>query len=575
MIQVALLLFAGAFASAFSSAAETPKGQSFNLFFPFEKNHVQILPQRFEYELLDKDQFRIGNALFDARLFDFEVMEKKEGNHNISVRWPATLLSTGEISIRDNIGKSVWTYPIEKITTRIQRKQQGTGSVLTAQVEGDFLPPRVLTFLQFAPYFRVCVQKADQLTRIAICSKDFYYPKAAAGKLKMLSRDSERKESFVNINGNKVDPVGLIFLQGVSSVISLRVLLLSGAQIEVDTRLKKVDFRDMYLSEDGERLVVSAFGAEPVAGQKVLRMDDGSWQTEVGIDRPVIYLKGEGDIPMKQEFVTEGNVRRQLLKVESIEALPRFTYADEMSIELKKNPVYRLTTADELSKLEDKDADTFTWRLLSLTDGVRNRRLVRITQGEESFMAAWEVERYLPWHVKASLGFPLLARVNFERWFDNQHLALGGEFEHNFTGSRPGDSNAQRMRGMIYYSIPKHINMKDVGWGLLIAPQSLVLDTLRTQSIQAGLFYRTPMPQVTKMLGDYLHFESELFGSGLGDPKVQNAYMLRGEVIKRIEGSRYWFYGLEARAAQISGSNPGASSNAQKVEVNAGLSLVF
>lgn len=569
LIRPIILAFTG-LGTLTALGADSVKGQSYSLFFPFEKNNVQVLPQRFEYELLDKDQFRIGNALFDARYFDFEVTERKEGNHNILVRWPATLLPTGEISIRDNIGKSVWTMPVEKSTTRLQRKQQGTGSVLTAQIEGDLLPPRIFSLLQYSPYFRVCIQKADQLTRIAICSKDFYYPKSASGKTKMLSRDSERKESYVNINGNKVDPVGLIFLQGVSSVISLRVLLLSGAQIEVDTRLKQVDFRDMYLSEDGERLVVSAFGAEPVAGQKVVRMDDGSWQTEVSIDRPVIYLKGEGDIPMKQEFITEGNVRRQLLKVESPDPLPRFTYASEVNIRLKKNPAYRLTAADELSKLEENE-DGFNWRLLSLTDGIRNRRLVRIFQGEESFMAAWEVERYLPWHVKAQLGFPAMARVNFERWFDNQHLALGGEFEHNFTGSKPGDPNAQRLRGLIYWSIPKHINMKDTGWGVLLAPQTFTFDTVKTQSLQAGLFYRAPMPERSKLLGDFVQFESELFGMNSGDPALNSPYMLRGEVLNRIEGPRYWVYGFEARGGRLSDSN----AFVQKVEVTAGLSLVF
>lgn len=571
LIQIVILLFSGILAQANDGA----KAPSYSLFFPFEKNNVQILPQRFEYELLDKDQFRIGNALFDARLFEFEVNPKKDGNHKLLVRWPATLLTNGEITIRDNIGKAIWVFPVAKSTTRLQRKQQGTGTILTAQVEGDLLPPRIFDQLQYMPYFRVCIQKADQLTRIAICSKDFYFPRVSKkdspkGK-EIQSRDSDRKESFVNINGNKVDPVGLIFLQGVSSVISLRVLLLSGAQIEVDTRLKKVDFRDMYMSEDGERLVVSAFGAEPVAGQKVSRREDGSWQTELNINRPVIYLKGEGDIPMKQEFVTEGNIRRQLLKVESLDPLPRFTYSDRVHVRLKKSPTYKLSTPDELSKLEDRDAETMEWTLLNLTDGVRNRRLVRLNQGEEYFMAAWEVERHLPWHVKASLGLPFMARVHFERWFDNQHLSLGGDFEHNFTGSKANDKSAQRLRGLLYWSIPKHINMKDLGWGVVLAPQAFTFDTVKTQSVQAGLFYRAPTPAKIKFLGDYFHFESELFGAGMGDPTLTNSMMFRTEFIYRIEGSRYWFWGLEARQGRLSVGN----DQVQKIEANAGLSLVF
>lgn len=571
LIRAAILIFSGIFAQA----AEVAKGPSYSLFFPFEKNNVQILPQRFEYELLDKDQFRIGNALFDARFFEFEVEQKKEGNHKLLVRWPATLLTNGEITIRDNIGKSIWVFPVVKSSTRLSKKQQGTGTVLTGQVEGDLLPPRIFDQLQYMPYFRVCIQKADQQTRIAICSKDFYFPRTSAKdgnkEKEIMSRDSDRKESFVNINGNKVDPVGLIFLQGVSSVISLRVLLLSGAQIEVDTRLKKVDFRDMYMSEDGERLVVSAFGAEPVAGQKISRMEDGSWQTELNINRPVIYLKGEGDIPMKQEFVTEGNIRRQLLKVESLDALPRFTYSDRVHVRLKKNPAYRLSTPDELSKLEERDADTMNWTLLNLTDGVRNRRLVRLHQGEEFFMAAWEVERQLPWHVKTSVGLPFMARVQFERWFDNQHLALGGDFEHNFTGSKANDKSAQRTRGLLYWSIPKHINMKDVGWGVLLAPQAFTFDTVKTQSVQGGLFYHSPMPNKAKLLGDYLHLESELFGAGLGDPTLTNAYMFRAEFLNRIEGPRYWMWGLEARGGRISGTNDPVS----KIELTGGLSMVF
>lgn len=569
MIRI-IILFVGA--TCWAQGSGSPgKGNPNSLFFPFEKNHVQILPQRFEYELLDKDQFRIGNAQFDARLFEFNVSDKanENGERKIQVRWPAALLTTGEISIRDNIGKSLWTTPIAKSTAKMVKKQQGSGSTLVASAEGAMIPERVFNLIFHSPYFRVCIQKADQLTRIAICSKDFYFGKLD-GKSAILSRDSDRSESYVNINGNKVDPVGLIFLQGVSNVISLRVLLLSGAQIEVDTRLKKVDFRDMYLSQDGERLVVSAFGAEPVAGQKVLRMADGSWQTEVGINRPVIYLKGEGDIPMKQEFVTEGTIRKQQIRVEAEDPLPKFTYSNRINIRLKKTPQYKLATPDEMSKLEERE-DSYSWTLLNLTDGVRNRRLVRVSMADETFMAAWEIERNLPWHVRASLGFPFMARVQFERWFDNQHLGLGGEFEHNFTGSKDGDRSAQRMKANLYWSIPEHVNMKDVGWGLLVSPQTFTFDTAKTQGVYGGLFYRAPMNKNLKFLGNYYQVETELFGTGFGDPKLMNSFMLRSEFYYQVEGPRYWFWGFETRGGRLTPGN----EFVKKTEFNGGLSLVF
>lgn len=557
-----------------SIASEGTRTTRLSLFFPIDKNNIQILPQRFEYELIDKDRFRVGNAVFDARNFSFQVSTPSRNKYKFSARWPSALLNNGEISIRDNIGKSIWTQSIDHDKVRFQKVTAENGAISQiAVMDPENMPAEVFNSLKYVPYFRTCVQKIDPPVRISLCSKDFYI-RTVKGKMSIQTRDSLQPESFVNINGNNVDPRGLIFLQNQNQVLALRVLLLSGATLDVDTRLKAVDFRDLSVNEDGDKLMIWAAGTEPTAFQKVNRMDDGSWKTEVDINRPILYLKGEGDIPMKQEFITKGQVRGQKASIESVGDIPTETYSSSVTIYLKKNAEIALSPADNLSTIADDDRGSQRWQLLRLTDWTKNRRLLNVATGDQKFTAAWDVEKYPAWELRIGAAFPTAGEIHLAKWFNGFHFGTALDYKYILTPYRTDDGNTSRARLKLFYSFDKTIQYKNSGWGIFLAPEYRQWGNITTSGGALGLFANRIVPPSWKYFGQWNQSELDLYTMGSGSPSYSNALALRTAFNYQISESQYWFWNMEYGRGNLTDEN-GTSSSLSRLEVGLGFSYLF
>lgn len=542
-----------------------------SLFFPIEKTNVKILPQRFEYELIDKDKFRVGNVLFDARLFEFRVGRGSDDKFfRLKLKWPAGLLAEGEISIRDNIGKAIWIHPIDQETVKFKRRRIEDTNQTLAELEGDILPEDVFRGLQFVPYFQVCVQKAELPTRISLCSKDFFV-QVKKGRLEIRTRDSLRQESFVNINGTKVDPQGVIFLTSLSDVISMRVLLLSGATLDIDTRMKEVEFRDIASNDAKGRLMLTGYGAEPSAGHRFVKLADGSWRTEVSLQRPVVYLRGEGDIPMRQEFVIDGDVRDQSMRVDVVDQLPIATYSSSVTIDLKKNPRLKVLPG-EGSEIEDAE-DHWEWTLTGLSDTQKNRRFLIVDHNGQKFTAAWDVIRHPRWDLTAALALPFDARMHLRGWMSNQNLGFGLDYQYFVTEWKKDAGPTSRARLPIYYSFPDHYNFLGNAWGVMIAPETYTFKTGSASGLQVGGFAQLGVPEGFSLLGTWSQTELGLLTVGAGDPKISSEIFLRNEFLYPDGHRRYYFWALEFN--QLKTDTAGTAASFSRVELQAGLKWQF
>jgi hypothetical protein len=197
------------------------------LFFPLDKAEIQILPQRFEYDLIDKDKFRLGNTLFDAEKIDFQITSVGKNEFTLKFRWPASLLKKGELVIKDNAGKALWKQNLNSSNVKITKSIADGDDELklitdSAYFETNDFSEAQLAQLRLLPFFRFCVHKEEALTRMYLCSKDLYF-KHVGRRVMIKSRDSLRQESFVQINGQVVGNQGMIFLQSTSDAISMKV----------------------------------------------------------------------------------------------------------------------------------------------------------------------------------------------------------------------------------------------------------------------------------------------------------------------------------------------------------------
>lgn len=383
------------------------------LFFPVDRSQIKILPQRFEYQLIDKDQFRVGDVIMTANEIDFQLVpvNKARTQFKIRFRWPAGLLKHGEIAIKDNSGKAIFIKKLKK--DQIKISPAGTGSQRSdlAWLETGEDVGVILKEVQRYPFFKFCIHREEPLTKIYLCSKDLYIKKNTTG-IEILARDSYRPESFVEINGRSVGNQGMIFLNSPQDFISMRALLLSGATLEVDTRMKTVDFKDVILSEDGQKILVRATGAEPVDPKLVKKRTANEWEAELEAERPYTYLKGEGDLPLRQEFLIQGAVRKEDVKVQITSSTPELTSRESIPLQLSANSSLALQPADKKSSLRKLSANSYEWTLLDLRKNEKNRRFLKVTQGSDDFFAAYDVERIAAFDANLRLMLPLWAEAN-------------------------------------------------------------------------------------------------------------------------------------------------------------------
>jgi hypothetical protein len=428
---------------------------SMELFFPIQKSNVQILPQRFEYQLLSKDQLRLGNILIDARQIAFQIHPGDgKGKSKLRFNWPAGLLDRGEIVIKDNSGKGIWFQKINPDKVEISEDET------QASLETVSEAAQLLSVLSLYPFFRFCVQREENRTKTFLCSKDLFLRKVK-NKYFVQQRDSYRPQSFVEINGQAVGDQGMIFLNSPSEPLSFRTLLLSGATLEIETRMKKINFKDVYLSDDEQSLIVRAQGTKPVDPSLVEAVPGGGideWQARLEVERPSTYLKSEGDLPLRQEFLIQGNVRKSLVKVQILRGQQNPIFKEEHELKLKPTEGLELENADKKSRLSPSGEGTYAWTLFDLKRNENNRRYIKVKAGEDTYFAAYDLERWAAWDAGLRIMTPLWLQVHAlhtpsVRW------GLTAQWDQQLDHSRENSLKLATIGGQ--FRFPEGLHLKD------------------------------------------------------------------------------------------------------------------
>src|SRR5437868_3724177 len=275
------------------------------LFFQADKNNIQVLPQRFEYNLVDEDHIKIGDIIIDSTTFGFQIAPSVNfpGKFRARFIWPSGLLKDGSLLLKDNTGKAIWTTNFNRKSIHLinpaTTEQDKNVRTQLAELVVDQLNPALVEDMKYFPFMNFCISRTNQDTRIYLCSKEVYLT-SKENRLTISSRAQGKRNAFVEINAKSVGNQGIIFLNNENENIGFRAMTQSGAILEVETRMKPVDFKDVVLSDDQKKLILTASGAEPVNEESVQRISNDEWQFEIDAQRPILYLKGEGDIPMRQ-----------------------------------------------------------------------------------------------------------------------------------------------------------------------------------------------------------------------------------------------------------------------------------
>ncbi len=398
------------------------RSENFELSFPAQLNGLTVAPQQFEYALIDSERIKIGDVILDSRRMNFDFIQNKQ---NLIARarfsWPGGLFGEGEIAVRDSVGKLVWSQNVSDRQTQENKASTTRNREFASTLETEQDVQQLTQQLELYPFFKACVQRRDGSTQIFLCSKDLYIKKVRA-KLQILERQIQRPESFIEINGRPVSRQGVLVLNSPQESISFRAFFQSGVTLEISTSTKSVQFNNAFLTEDKKQIVLRASGARPVYKERVKDLPNGEWETNLDVERPITYLQGEGQIPMRQEFSISGNIMHKPLRVAILQT-PKSTISSSLNLKVQTDPSFTLKAAAG-SSIERIEPGLWQWNLSELQKDQQNIRKLSLLAEGQTLTAEYKIERIRFLDIQASASFPMAVGLDihafsFHPWLFN------------------------------------------------------------------------------------------------------------------------------------------------------------
>lgn len=410
-----------------STALAQSQDRGIPLNFPARQNNIQVLPQKFEYSLRDAFRFLLGNRIIDTSNFEFQMIPQSE-SVQIRFRWPQSLFEKGTLSILNPSGVAVWSSPL----------QDNENSMLIE--DGTNLATRLLGL----SFFKFCITQYELNTGMEVCSPEFI-AKGTGKNLRVEVTPYTRKPQ-ISINGRSVTPHGIVFLNDEKESLSFRATAASGAEFKMDTRSISLDFVDIInLNENLMKITIK--GPFPLAPSQYQIIQDNLWSVTLKKERPLIYISGEGQVPLRQEFVVQGPLPREENRLHLDKNSPTRAYAS--SLELRGwSPNRGTPQAADSSADVAVAGNRFTWALKDLNVGQDKMSTVQVVDGKDVFTAGYTFSRQHANRFEAQVGLNtdksrLYIGGEGQMWFESlpfltqqtqQRLGLGLLYNQDITG---------------------------------------------------------------------------------------------------------------------------------------------
>ncbi|UYL07669.1 hypothetical protein B9G69_011485 [Bdellovibrio sp. SKB1291214] len=534
------------------------------MLFQASRNNIQVLPQRFEYTLMDEDRLKVGDILIDSTkvTFDLQAPTKNDAPYKVRFTWPADLLKDGELAIKNNAGKAIFTTRLDQENVKIsknERDQENLRSDL-ASLTVELKDAKIVEDMKYLPFMTFCIYRQSEETQTYLCSKELYLS-TQQGQLAVRPRSSSKKVAQVEINGKVVGNQGIIYLNDRSESVAFKALTQTGAFLEIDTRMNDVDFKDAVQSDNGQRIIMTASGADPADGSKVRRLSDGSWQVALSKERPLLYLKGDGDIPMRQEFYVKGNVPPAKIRPTLLPDSVTKTYSSK--VQLEGNAPNDVTVSGDGS---DKDANFqsqgshFTWTISNLPAGKSTRHYVQVQSGSDKFVAGYDIERGNPFSAWLGARYQTPSGIafgtfGFEWWFEN-FLGVNSDISHMHWGltvsrdqhltTNSSYPEVDLTTAELSLRATPGFHLIDETWGVSLPVQMVQGKDASSMTFGLGAFVQNkPTVRWFKRMAEWTELKLQYFPSGSGSYfKVNSAYRLEGNAYLPMKKDFYLKYGL-------------------------------
>lgn len=548
------------------------------LYFQADKNNLQVLPQRFEFSLPDEDRIKIGNILIDTTQVTFSIEQSSgnNGTYNIHFTWPAGLIKQGELAIKNNSGKAIFNTAFSSENIKVtpnknQTEDENTNSEL-ATLSVENISPSLIEDMKYFPFMVFCIFRETEGTRLYLCSKELYLS-AQDKQLTIKPRSSSARTAQVKINGKIVGNQGMIYLNDREESVAFKVETQTGAFLEIETRMKDVDFKDLVASEDGNNLIITATGAEPVTKEKIKRISNTDWQITLPKSRPMLYLKGDGDIPLRQEFYVRGALPREKNRPYVSPKSISHTYSSTVAITgiAPDGVQIKTPTNDKASSLTALKKNQFTWSIHNIPSGTSSRRYLSVLSEGNEFSVGYDIFRgssytfSLGAHYQTPSGIAF-GTIEFQWWIE-KFLTLNSDwsrfhwcvtFERKQHLTENNDYPKVDINNIeLLWRAHEGFYLSDETWGLSLPLQFIQGEGGSAMAYGLGGFWHRKTPE---WLTPFMQW-SELkliyiLGSSGSDFKVSSAYNLKALAYKPLSQNLFLRYGMDLSAYKYSPSTP-------------------
>lgn len=540
------------------------------LYFQADKNNIQVLPQRFEYALLEDGSIRIGDVKIDQNKLNFQISDQGDKNYQLTFQWPSGLLREGNLIIKNSIGKAILNKRILKDLSTSQGTDNAeyTVSITTDQVED----------MKYSPFMTFCVFREDSETRIYLCSQELFLSHQS-GPLTIKPRSEIKKNTQVEVNGQIVGNQGYIFLNNANEKIYFKATVQNGANLEIETRRKDVDLKDIVISEDGKSLLLTASGAEPANNTIVTNISSADWQIKLDASRPYFYVKGNGDIPMRQELLVKGPLPTENDRTYIKADARTRTYGSKISFEIYPPDHTSLRPLGKGSKVDGETQEHLRWTIDNIPTATNVRRYIAYKKGSKQIIAGQDIFRGTPFELgvyaahfnPSSIAY---LGLNFQWWLGIGAMHWGLKLEHRMPlTTEIGESKVNLTTGELLYRLTPGFYLADETWGTSLSYQLIKTDLFSLSMPGLGLFtHQKGSDQWINWLSWYqLHLKYFLDSSGK-TVKIKQAYLASWTAYRPMNDSTSMSYGLELQQFKF---QPAATSEKMQIGFNLGLSYVF
>jgi hypothetical protein len=361
----------------------------------------------------------------------------------------------------------------------------------------------------------------------------------------------------------------------------------NGALLEIETRRKDVDFKDVVLNEDGSKLVLTASGATPVNDSEVQKINDEEWKIEVPVKRPVVYLKGEGDIPMRQEFFIKGDLPTEQDRAYLIGRANTRTYSSALEFDGVLPENASASVNDPNSRLMVTSKGYFRWVTGRIPSNVKTRRYLTLKHDSHQWIAGHDLFRGNPFELGAAGVYStpsglMNLNLHFSWWAENflfipsnltyLHWGVNAELQEHLT-TKSSEPKVDLTTVELLYRFQQGFYLSDETWGLSLPVQMVKADSSSSTLMGLGVFLHKKAPSNWEPALSWYQGKLRYFFSSTGsDFKVKQAVQLDVTAYKPLTSSIFFNYGAGLSQYKY---DPKAGKESPQLNLSAGLSYNF